>query len=83
MSKRLLNEDDVDIYTSAREFIPLEILDKTITINSSVVKPFFTIGIIVDISGPIMSKNGKNYSILRISDLVKYDILKVKKLLEE
>ena len=33
MNKRLLNEDDVDIYTSAREFIPIETLDQTITFN--------------------------------------------------
>ncbi len=30
LQKRLLNEDDVDIHTSAREFIPIEKLDQTI-----------------------------------------------------
>jgi hypothetical protein len=31
LKQRLLNEDDVDIHTSAREFIPIETLDQTIT----------------------------------------------------
>ena len=30
LQKRLLNDDDVDIHTSAREFIPIEKLDQTI-----------------------------------------------------
>jgi hypothetical protein len=30
LQKRLLNDDDVDIHTAAREFIPIEKLDQTI-----------------------------------------------------
>lgn len=30
LQKRLLNDDDVDIHTAAREFIPIEKLDQTV-----------------------------------------------------
>ena len=31
LSKRLLSDDDVDIHTSARDFIPIETLDQTLS----------------------------------------------------
>ena len=71
----------MDIHTSAREFISIEILDQTIT-GAGHVRAFFTIGVIVDVSGPIIAKSGKKFSIMKISDLVKYDMSKVKKFLE-
>ena len=46
------------------------------------VKAFFTIGVVVDVSGPFQSKSGKQFSTLKLSDLVKYDLNKVRKLLE-
>jgi hypothetical protein len=84
----LLNEDDVDINISGRDFIPIEKLDSEIINRSSeAVKPairsFFTIGVIVDISAPLQSKNNKKYRAIKVSDLVKYDIFKVKKHLEK
>jgi hypothetical protein len=74
----LLNDDDVDIHTSARDFIPIEKLDQ-ITIHG---RAFFTIGVIVEVVGPYKSKTGKQFSIVKLSDLVKYDLAKVKKMLE-
>ena len=81
LQKRLLNEDDVDIHTSAREFISIEKLDQTITSIGSA-KAFFTIGVVVDVSGPLQAKSGKNFSIVKLTDLVKYDLAKVRKMLE-
>ncbi len=81
LSKRLLNQDDVEIHTSAREFIPIEKLDQVITFLGAN-RALFTIGVVVDVAGPIQAKSGKQFSIVKISDLVKYDITKVCKLLE-
>ncbi len=81
LQKRLLNEDDIDIHTAAREFIPIEKLDQTMP-QIGGVKAFFTIGVVVDVSGPFQSKSGKQFSTLKLSDLVKYDLNKVRKLLE-
>lgn len=81
LQKRLLNDDDVDIHTSAREFIPIEKLDQTIQSFGSA-KAFFTIGVVVDVSGPLQAKSGKQFSILKLTDLVKYDLAKVRKFLE-
>lgn len=85
MKQRLLNEDDVDIYTSAREFIPIETLDQTVTFNSQALNAFFTIGVIVESSGAVVmtTKTGKAFSVFKISDLIKYDITMVKKILAE
>ena len=47
------------------------------------IRSFFTIGVIVDVSGPFQSKNNKRYTIAKITDLVKYDMNKVKKVLSE
>ncbi len=52
LQKRLLNQDDVDIHTSAREFIPIEKLDMVIT-HQMLARAFFTIGVVVDVVGPI------------------------------
>lgn len=46
------------------------------------IKAFFTVGVVVDVVGPYKSKSGKQFSVLKLSDLVKYDLSKVKKLLE-
>lgn len=48
----------------------------------SSVKAYFTIGTIVELSKPITSKSGKQFLIMKLSDLVKHDITKVKKKLE-
>jgi len=81
LKKRLLSEDDIDIHTSAREFIPIETLDQTITAVGNICA-FFTIGVIVEVSGTIKAKSGKQFSVMKLSDLVKYDLSKVRKLLE-
>lgn len=39
---------------------------------------FFTIGVIVDRIGVLTSKGGKKFTILKLSDLVKYDMSKVR-----
>ena len=42
------------------------------------VNGFFTIGVVTDKSQVITSKKGKKFSILKISDLTKYDLNKLK-----
>jgi len=37
---------------------------------------------VVDVSGPLQAKSGKNFSIVKLTDLVKYDLAKVRKMLE-
>lgn len=85
MSRRLLNDDDVDIHTSAREFIPIEKLDQVFTSEQGsvkVVRAFFTVGVVVEVFGPQTSKTGKQFSVFKLTDLVKYDLAKVIKELE-
>ena len=82
LQKRLLNEDDVDIHTSAREFLPIETLD-SLYIQSASMKAFFTVGVVVELAGPFTAKSGKGFSVMKLSDLVKYDLSKVRKLLAE
>ena len=78
-----MREDDLEISTKGRKFIPIEqidlIIDKAGMASTSA---YFTIGVIVECSKPIKSKNGKLFSIIKVSDLVKYDIIKVKQQLE-
>jgi hypothetical protein len=83
LKQRLLNTDDVDIHSSAREFIPIETLDTQMTCPTQVwgIKAFFTVGVVVEVTGPHTSKSGKQFSIFKASDLVKYDLSKVKKML--
>jgi hypothetical protein len=82
LQKRLLNEDDIDIHTSAREFVPLETLDQTIT-HQGGIKAFFTVGVVIEVSGPIKAKTGKEFSIMKLSDLVKYDISKARLVIQK
>ena len=42
------------------------------------VNGFFTIGVVTDKSQVITGKTGKKFSILKISDLTKYDLNKLK-----
>lgn len=55
-------------------------VDKT---GLSSAKAFFTIGVVVEMSRPITSRNGKQFAIMKLSNLVKYDTHKVKKHLAE
>lgn len=78
LQKRLLNSEDVDIHTSARTFISIEGLDLEAL---STAKAFFTVGVVVELAGPLTAKSGKPFSIMKVSDLVKYDLAKVRKVL--
>lgn len=77
----MLTQDDIEIYTSRREFLSLEKMDYTI-LGSSILRAYFTIGVIIEISAVRESKNGKPYAFMKISDLVKYDIMRAKKMIE-
>ena len=45
-------------------------------------KGYYTIGVIVDKIGVLTSKGGKKFTIIKLSNLVKYNLPKVKKYLE-
>ena len=44
---------------------------------------FYTIGVLTDASPLMTSRNGKKFGIFKITDLVKYDLNKVKSVLTE
>jgi hypothetical protein len=76
---RMIKEDDLDIATRNREFIPIERIDTIIEQNGfASTHAFFTIGVLIESSGLIKTKNGKALKVLKYSDMIKYDILKVK-----
>jgi hypothetical protein len=37
-------------------------------------KAFFTIGVVVELAGPFTAKSGKSFSVMKLSDLIKYDL---------
>ena len=45
-------------------------------------KGYFTVGVVVDKIGVLTSKGGKSFTILKLSDLVKYNMTRVKQHLE-
>ena len=60
--------------TKRRQFLSIEALDKPENLaNTGLVgnktSAFFTVGVIVDKVGVLTSKGGKNFTILKISDL--------------
>lgn len=84
---RTLTEDEIQGKVGSREFISIEKIDrkdmrdKNAVINQ--VNGFFTIGVVTEKSPIIVSKTGKKFSILKISDLTKYDLNKLKSTLDQ
>lgn len=76
-----MTEDEISLKVGTREFIDIEKIDrKDIKAKSNQmnqVNGFFTIGVITDKSPIITSKNGKKFSIFKLSDLAKYDLNKL------
>ena len=69
--------------THRRKFVSLEKIDSAeMTSSTGLVggagKGIFTVGVIVDRIGVLNSKAGKKFSILKLSNLVKYNVVKVK-----
>ena len=60
--------------TNNKKYVPLEYVDLLATAEE-----FFTVGVIVDIQGPTTSKSGKTFMTLKVSNLVKYDLTRLKK----
>ena len=78
---RVATEDEIMAKANRREFIPIEKLDlletrtkHALTCQSSGI---YTIGVLTDKSPPIPCKNGKHFTIFKLTDLVKYDINRV------
>lgn len=84
---RVATEDEILARSNKRDFIEIEKIDqlevrsKYATLSQS--HGMFTIGILTDKSPPINSKIGKKFMVFKISDLVKYDIDRVRTYLQE
>ena len=59
----------------------LEKLDSTIM--GSVLQAYYTLGVVVEISALRQSRNGKAYAFMKITDLAKYDMVRVKRMLDQ
>ena len=84
---RKLSKDELQAkVTLRRQYISLDKIDtkentsSTGLIGSS--KGYFTVGVIVDKIGVLTSKGGKKFTIVKLSDLVKYNMARVKQHLE-
>jgi hypothetical protein len=82
---RVATEDEVRLKANGRVFVSIEEVDShevrhkfSANLQS---QGFFTIGVLCDVAPPMTSKNGKKFSILKLTDLVKYDLNKVKRAL--
>lgn len=77
---RQVKEEDFDITTRNRKFVPIELIETIVEKTGySSTHAFFTVGVLVESSGVRTSKNNKQHCILKVTDLLKYDTLRVKK----
>jgi hypothetical protein len=67
------------LLTGERPYIPLEFVDLAQPMPADAL--YFTVGVIVEVSGPTTAKTGKTYFTLKLSTLEKYDISKLKRFL--
>lgn len=80
---RCASEDEILAKVSThREFVPIEQMDDFATRSKYQTLAhshgFYTIGVLTDASPLMTSRNGKKFGIFKITDLVKYDLNKVK-----
>ena len=84
---RKVKQDELDVKVNRRTFVQFDQLDSKEQLSStglvSSQKGFFTIAVMVDKSRVLESKHGKKFIILKLSDLVKYDMSKVRQLIEK
>jgi hypothetical protein len=79
---RVATEDELRAKTNGRPFVEIERVDEhelrhkfSASLQS---QGFFTTGVVCDVAPPMSSKNGKKFSIMKLTDLVKYDLNLVK-----
>ncbi len=79
---RKIKQDSLEAKTNRRTFIPFDQLDSKEQLSSTGLvengKGFFIIAVVVDSSRVLESKNGKKFVILKLSDIVKYNMEKVR-----
>mmetsp|Transcript_16449 Transcript_16449/g.11822 ORF Transcript_16449/g.11822 Transcript_16449/m.11822 type:complete len:107 (+) Transcript_16449:296-616(+) len=81
---RLVRHDDLEITMKGKNFIPLEQIDTLVDLTGQQSsRHYFTVGVVVENSRPMESKGGKKFSVMMISDLYKYEMFKVRKMLEK
>ena len=78
-SRRVSKDELGAKVTKRRHFVSIEKIDSDE--NQKLVSGkagYFTVGVVVDRIGVLTSKGGKTFSILKLSDLVKYNMKRVK-----
>lgn len=82
---RVAEEDEIAAKANGREFIDIESLDNPETkekYKNNQQQGFFTIGCLCDKSPILATKGGKKYVLAKLTDLQKYDLDKVQKLVD-
>jgi hypothetical protein len=78
---RVLTEDEIKGTAGGRAFVDVMNMDMFETrrehAKTAQTHGFYTIGVVSDITPPISGKSGKKFTILKLTDLVKYDLTKV------
>lgn len=84
---RIVSKDELTAkVTKRRQFVCIEKIDSQENMSSVGLvggkgKGFFTVGVVVDRIGVLTSLKGKTFTILKISDMVKYNMTRVKEYL--
>lgn len=84
---RTITEDEIKVAAGSRHFIDVMSMDmfesRSEQAKLQQSQGFFTIGVVTESSPPIAGKSGKQFSIMKITDLIKYDMNKVRLQLTE
>ena len=82
---RILTEDEIMGKVGSRDFVAIEEMDEInmrLKYHSQLAhQGMYTIGVLTESTPIIISKRGKKFCIFKISDLVKYDLNRVKDVL--
>ena len=73
LSSAIAHKEVPASFFDTNPFMPLEILDLLMP------QTYFTVGVVVDFEPPTKSKSGKVFSTFKLSTLVKYDVIRLKK----
>jgi hypothetical protein len=73
ITHRQVNPEVAEKFT----YVPFEILDLANT--ETLPKDYFTVGVVVEVTPPSTARNGKVFMTLKFSNLVKYDMSKLRK----
>lgn len=83
---RIMKTEQLDLLVKDRKFVPIENIDILIDNNGQYKNSalaFFTIGVIANMTKPCLSAKEKVFSRMTVTDLQKYDMQRVKVVLEK